>query len=115
MFAGIIISTDNLNKMIDFYSNVLDIKPNNVDDSHASFHFGDFKFIISTHDKISGKSKDKHRIMINFTVDDIYKWYNKLLSLNIKIIAAPYSEEWDGYICTFEDIDENIIQFIQIN
>ena len=53
--------------------------------------------------------------MINFAVDDIYKWYNNLLSLNIKIIEAPYSEEWGGYICTFEDIDENIIQFIQIN
>ena len=74
-----------------------------------------YQFIISTHDKISGKSKDKLRIMINFAVDDIYKWYNKLLSLNIKIIQPPYSEEWGGYICTFEDIDENIIQFIQIN
>ena len=115
MFAGIIISTQNLNKMSEFYSNVLGIKPNNIDDSHASFHFGDFKFIISTHDKISGKSKDKHRIMINFAVDDIYKWYNKILSLNINIIQPPYSEEGGGYICTFEDIDENIIQFIQIN
>tara|TARA_B100001029_G_scaffold146346_1_gene126886 strand:+ start:599 stop:946 length:348 start_codon:yes stop_codon:yes gene_type:complete len=115
MLAGIIISTEQLDKMSEFYSIVLGIKPNNVDDSHVSFHFGDFKLIITTHDQVIGKSKDKYRTMINFAVDDIYKWYNKLLSLKIKIIQDPYTEDWGGHICTFEDIDENIIQFIQIN
>ena len=70
--------------------------------------------IITTHDKVKGKAKDKYRKMINFSVDDIYKWYEKLKSLNVKIVQKPYQEEWGGYICTFEDIDENIVQFIQI-
>ena len=51
--------------------------------------------------------------MINFSVDDIQQSYQKLLSLNVKIIKSPYKENWGGYICTFEDYDENIIQFIQ--
>ena len=52
--------------------------------------------------------------MINFSVDDIFKSYEKLKSMNVKIIQKPYQEEWGGYICTFEDIDENIVQFIEI-
>ena len=61
---------------------------------------------------------------INDNRENIFEFKNGLIfntveeiisSLNIKIIEAPYSEEWGGYICTFEDIDENIIQFIQIN
>ena len=114
MFAGIIISTDNLSKMNDFYVKLLEVQPDNYNDSHSSFHFADFKLIITTHDKVKGKAKDKYRQMINFSVDDIFKSYEKLKSLNVKIVQKPYQEEWGGYICTFEDIDENIVQFIQI-
>ena len=114
MFAGIIISTDNLNKMNDFYVKLLGVQPNNHSDYHSSFHFKDFKLIITTHDKVKGKAKDKYRKMINSSVDDIFKSYEKLKSMNVKIIQKPYQEEWGGYICTFEDIDENIVQFIEI-
>tara|TARA_B110001454_G_scaffold196892_1_gene200049 strand:+ start:119 stop:466 length:348 start_codon:yes stop_codon:yes gene_type:complete len=113
MLAGIIIWTENLKEMSEFYSLILDVNPNNANKSHVSFHFNDLKLIIGTHDKVEGKAKDKYRKMINFSVDDIQNSYRKLLSLNVKIIKSPYKENWGGYICTFEDYDENIIQFIQ--
>ena len=46
MLAGIIIWTNNLIKMTEFYTNILDIQPNNILDNHVSFHFGKLKFII---------------------------------------------------------------------
>ena len=113
MLAGIIIWTENLKEMSEFYSLILDVNPNNTNKYHVSFHFNDVKLIIGTHDKVKGKAKDKYRKMINFSVDDIQQSYQKLLSLNVKIIKSPYKENWGGYICTFEDYDENIIQFIQ--
>ena len=113
MLAGIIIWTSNLIKMTEFYINVLNIKPSNKLDNHVSFHFGKLKFIIGTHEKINGKSKDKYRMMINFEVDNIYKSFDRLKLFDVKIIKEPYKEHWCGFICTFQDYDENIVQFIQ--
>ena len=64
-------------------------------------------------EKIKGKSKDKYRMMINFEVDNIYKSFKRLKSFNVEIIRKPYQEHWGGFICTFQDYDENIVQFIQ--
>ena len=86
MLAGIIIWTSNLIKMTEFYTNVLNIKPSNMLDNHVSFHFGKLKFIIATHEKINGKSKDKYRMMINFEVDNIYKSFDRLKLFDVKII-----------------------------
>ncbi|MBU93234.1 MAG: hypothetical protein CL723_01415 [Chloroflexi bacterium] len=113
MLAGIIIWTNNLIKMTEFYTNILDIQPNNRLDNHVSFHFGKLKFIIGTHEKINGKSKDKYRLMINFEVDNIHKSFDRLKSFGVKIIREPYKEHWGGFICTFQDYDDNIVQFIQ--
>ena len=61
------------------------VQPNNILGNHVSFHFGKLKFIIGTHEKINGKSKDKYRMMINFEVDNIYKSYNRLKSFELKL------------------------------
>ena len=113
MLAGIIIWTNNLIKMTEFYTNILDLQPSNILDNHVSFHFDKLKFIIGTHEKINGKSKDKYRMMINFEVDNIYKSFDRLKSFDVKIIREPYKEHWGGFICTFQDHDDNIVQFIQ--
>ena len=51
--------------------------------------------------------------MINFEVDNIYQAFDRLKSFDVKIIREPYKEHWGGFICTFQDYDDNIVQFIQ--
>ena len=100
MLAGIIIWTNNLKEMTKFYTNILDKQPNNILDNHVSFHFGKLKFILGSHEKIKGKSKDKYRMMINFEVDNIYKSFEKLKSFNVEIIREPYQEHWGCLLYT---------------
>ena len=59
------------------------------------------------------KSKNLLKIL-NTAIDagkEIQKVYKK--SFNVEIIREPYQEHWGGFICTFQDYDENIVQFIQ--
>ena len=111
--CGIIIWTDNLEKMSNFYENILGLSIRTKKSNYVNFEWEDFKLTISKHSQVEGKSKDKFRIMINFYVLNINKTISNLSENGVKIIRKPEEEEWGGLIATIEDPDNNIIQLLQ--
>ncbi|MDO8658322.1 MAG: VOC family protein [Candidatus Levybacteria bacterium] len=71
-------------------------------------------FGIMGHSKVKGKNKEPERIMINFEVDDIEKEVKKLHDAGVKRIQNIYHVEDYGLIATFEDIDGNYFQLVQV-
>lgn len=69
---------------------------------------------INDHSDVKGKSKEPQRIFINFEVNDIEKEVERLKKEDVKVIQEPYHIEGYGLIATFEDIDGNYFQFVQI-
>ena len=66
------------------------------------------------HSKVKGKNQKPERIMFNLEVDDIEKEVRRLDKAGVKKIQDTYHVEEYGYIATFEDIDGNYFQLVQI-
>ena len=111
--AGLIIWTDNLDVLSNFYRDVLQLVPHSVKPDFISFKWGDTRLNIGTHSDIKGTSKDQLRIMVNLRVKDIRAAYNNLQERGIDFIRLPEQENWGGWICTLSDPDGNIIQLVQ--
>ena len=113
--VGAVIWTDNFEKMVEFYSNLMPSKTYTVHTDFVSFKLGSTKLGIGKHSRVKGKSFDSYRLMIHLEVDDIHYEYRRLLKDGVKFLRVPEKEHWGGFVATFEDIDDNILQLIQNN
>ncbi len=69
---------------------------------------------IMDHSKVKGKNKNPDRIIFNLEVDNIEKEVKRLTKAKAKKVQDIYHVEGYGYIATFEDVDGNYFQFVQI-
>ena len=110
--AGVIIWTQNFQKMSNFYIDILGLIPKSSRENFINFEWGNLKLSISVHENVTDVSKDPYRIMINLESEDILTMYNNLLEKGVKFIRKPEEESW-GFVASFYDPDRNIIQLIQ--
>ena len=111
--AGLIIWTEHIDVLSNFYRDVLQLVPHSVKSDFISFKWGDTRLNIGTHSDIKGLSKDKFRIMINLRVNDVRAVHRHLAERGVDFMRTPEQEYWGGWICTFSDPDGNIIQLVQ--
>lgn len=52
--------------------------------------------------------------MLNIEVDDEEKEVKRLKDAGVKMVADIYHVEGYGHIATFEDVDGNYFQFVQV-
>jgi predicted enzyme related to lactoylglutathione lyase len=52
--------------------------------------------------------------MLNLTVADIQAAHARLAADGVVFSRAPEREEWGGWVATFSDPDENILQLMQL-
>lgn len=69
---------------------------------------------ITDHSKIKEKSKQPERYLLNFEVDDIEKEVVRMKKAKVKLVKDIYHVENYGLIATFEDIDGNYFQLVQV-
>ena len=69
---------------------------------------------IIDHSEVKGKAKDPKRFMFNLEVDNIEKEVARLKKAGVKVIADIYHVENYGHVSTFEDLDGNYFQFVQV-
>lgn len=111
--AGVIIWTQNLKRMINFYEDTLKLKPFSKRSGFIAFKFGDIRLNIGLHSKVKGKSNEPYRIMVNLTTHDIQNDYHSLSQQGVQFIRMPEQEHWGGWVATFFDPDGNILQLLQ--
>lgn len=69
---------------------------------------------IMDHSKIKGKQREPERIIFNLEVENIEEEVKKLDTAGVKKIQDTYHMQNYGYIATFEDLDGNYFQLVQI-
>ena len=69
---------------------------------------------IMDHSKVKGKNTQPDRLIFNLEVDDIEKEAKKLEGAGVKKIQDIYHVEGYGLIATFEDLDGNYFQLVQV-
>ena len=111
--VGVIIWTEDLDRLLPFYRDVLGFQPHSQHDDFIAFRFGDMRLSIGKHDGVKGRSREPHRIMINLGTRDIHAEYQRLLQQGVEFIRKPEKEQWGGWVATLLDPDGNVLQLLQ--
>lgn len=111
--VGVTIWTDDLDKLRRFYRDILHLPVHSDHGDFLAFAWGDMRFNIGSHQLVNGPTNDPHRVMINFGVNDIQKEYLRLINEGVQFIRKPEQEKWGGWVATFKDPDQNILQLLQ--
>ena len=69
---GVTLWTGDLERMFDFYHDVLRLPLHSRHEDFIAFELGDVRFNIGRHSEVSGASKDPFRFMPHLGVDDIH-------------------------------------------
>ncbi len=99
--------TNDVRRLADFYKKLLGTENGSNDDTH--------QFIISEETALTiyndgtAKNNCNQNICIAFTVGDIEKEYQKVLSLGAEIIEAPAERPWGAVSMSFYDPDNNMV------
>lgn len=118
---SVLLSSESAKKLADFYHAKVGLKVTteaemgDKNEELYAFEFGKTSDLyIVDHTKVKGRNKSPERIIINFEVDDIKKEVKRLDGLKVNKVQDTYNLEGYGWIATFEDIDGNYFQLVQI-
>lgn len=115
-FDSVAIWSSDWRALVDWYKDVFNLEENMTlnlpDDTGTNLVIGDGSvlFWIGSHDKVEGKSKDPHRIMPAFVIDNVDEVFEQLKKKNVKIVAGPnLSPTKDFHYITIQDPEDNMI------
>ena len=111
--AGVIIWSESIDKLVNFYHNVLDFPIHSVRSNFVAFSFGDVRLSIGQHSGIQGFAKAPNRIMLNLATDNIQSTYAHLCERGVPFLRMPEREHGGHWIATFSDPDGNVLQLLQ--
>lgn len=111
--------TENAEQLAKFYKEKvgLKLKRHNMTGMKEKLFYMEGKgasFFIMDHSKVRGKNKQPERIIFNFEVSDIKKETRRLEQAGVKKIQGPYKVPGYGWITTFQDVDYNYFQLVQL-
>jgi catechol 2,3-dioxygenase-like lactoylglutathione lyase family enzyme len=92
--VGITLWTDDLDRMLAFYRDILRLPLHSLheDEGFAAFELGDIRFNVGRHGGVSGMSKDPLRVMPHLGVDDIHAEHVRLGAAGVEFIRVPEQE-----------------------
>lgn len=117
---SITLFSENAKELAEFYKNKVGLKITleaEVGEGENLFGFefeGGSGLYVMDHSKVKGTSKEPERIIFNLEVTDIEEDVKKLDEKSVKKIADIYHMQNYGYIATFEDLDGNYFQLVQV-
>ena|SRR3989344_8240090 len=117
---SVLLSSESAKKLAEFYREVVGLEQGEVvemgenNEEGYEFKTGTVGIFIMDHSGIKGKNTQGARVMFNLEVDDIEKEVERVKGAGAKVITETYHLEGYGYIATFEDVDGNYFQFVQV-
>ena len=111
--AGVIIWTDDLERLSAFYRDALELTPHSVRPNFIAFRWGDMRLSVGEHDGVSGPTREPHRVMVNLATSDIHAAFKRLSERGVTFVRPPEQEHWGGWVATFRDPDGNTLQLLQ--
>jgi len=117
---SVLLSSENPKKLAEFYQDKVGVKIKEEYEMGEGESLFEMEipegsgFTIISHSEVKGKAKEPQRFILNFEVADIDKAISEIESKDVKTIAEKYHVEGYGYIATFEDIDGNYFQLVQV-
>ena len=113
--AGASIWSEDLNKLLPFYRDVLGLTVRLQTPAFVVFgEAGAPTLGLGTHSEVRGRNADPARHMVGFATDDITADWKRLKSAGAEFVEDPkdYGNVW---IATLKDPEGNLLQLLQFN
>ena len=111
--AGVIIWTEELERLVRFYRDTLELPLHSKHPDFVAFRFGDMRLSLGKHERVQGPTREPYRIMVNLGTQDIHRVYRRLTERGVEFVRRPEQEGWGGWVATFRDPDGNLLQLLQ--
>lgn len=99
-------------EMAAFYEEVFQKKPDMAEGGWTGWLVGKTFFSVGEHSEMSGKSKDKGRMMFNLETKEVKEEFERIKAISgASVIAQPY-EMSGAWIATLADPDGNYFQLM---
>ncbi len=99
--------TNDVPKIASFYRQLLGVEESSNDETHQ-FVLAE-ETALTVYNDGTHKNNQNQNICLAFTVVDMDKAYEKVLSLGAKNIEPPAKRPWDAISMSFYDPDHNIV------
>ena len=99
--------TNDVPGLASFYKRLLGVEESSNDETHQFVLAGEPA--LTVYNDGTDKNNQNQNICLAFTVDDIDKEYEKLLSMGARIIEPPVKRPWGAINMSFYDPDNNIV------
>ena len=112
-FNSILIGSENPQRLKEYYTKVFG-KPafDEGEGGYSSWQFGNGSMSIGPHDEVQGKNTQPGRIIWNIETPNVKEEFDRLKGAGATVVKEPYkpSEDFDMWIATFADPDDNYFQ-----
>lgn len=117
---AVLLSSEDAAKLAKFYREVVGLKQGMVmeigdkGEEGYEFELKGANLYVLDHSDVKGGNKQPARAMFNLEVDDMDKEVKRLKKNKAKVVKDTYHVEGYGLITTFEDVDGNYFQLVQV-
>jgi catechol 2,3-dioxygenase-like lactoylglutathione lyase family enzyme len=113
--VGVIVHTTGAGfpQMRRFYAQILGLPTLSDRVGFINFEWKGFRLTLHLHDRVRGPSTEPDRVLLNFAVDDLVAWHERLSTAGAPCRRLPSPEPWGGLVATYSDPDGNLVQLIQ--
>lgn len=113
--VGVIVHTTEAGfpHMRRFYAEILGLPTRSDRVGFINFDWNGFRLTLHFHDRVRGASIEPDRVLLNFAVDDLLAWHERLSIAGTPCQRTPSPEPWGGLVGTYADPDHNLVQLIQ--
>lgn len=99
--------TNDVVRMANFYKALLEVNNDSDDSVHQTIIAQET--MLTVYNDGAVKNHNSQNMTLAFTVEDIEKEYQKILSLGVEVIEGPIVRPWGAVNMSFYDPDRNVI------
>ena len=112
---SVIVWTEDLGRLLPFYRDTLGLRTEMDPPEFVVFAADQgAQLCLGVHSEVKGASRDPNRFMVDLTVDDCKREYERLRGRGVEFIREPSVDVADGIIiATCKDPDGNLLQIFQ--
>lgn len=117
---AVVLNSPNAKKLAEFYDKVVGLEISEEYEIGEGQNAYSMKtttgsgIFINDHSDLKGESKDPNRTLLNLEVDDLEKEVARLNKEDVKLVTDIFHMQGYGLVATFEDIDGNYFQLVQV-
>jgi predicted enzyme related to lactoylglutathione lyase len=113
-FGGILIGSDNPQRLVDFYKRVLG-EPGWDEAPYTGWLVGTGTLMVGPHDEVHGANREPGRVIWNFETEDVKAEFERIRAAGASVVREPYNPMGEDatqefLLATFADPDGNYFQ-----